>query len=101
MFPQLAVAIKEKNLRLSELKVAASRLIESKLGKKLLRNLLKYLAYEYDPQFVRDLWKESKCEWKDFLNDEDPKEFIRENVCTNKFRFFFTINLKYSLNNNK
>lgn len=76
--------------------MAAARLIENQLGNKLLRNLLKYLAYEYGPQFVRDLWKESNCEWKDFLN-EDPKEFIRENVCYN-ICFSFVFDLRYLLN---
>lgn len=77
-----AVAITENIIKLNELKAAAHKLIESNLGRKLLSHLLKYLAYEYGPQYVRNLWAESRCQWKDFLNDDDPKEFIKENVST-------------------
>lgn len=47
---------------------------------KLLGKLLPYLGYDGGPQFLRDLWKRSKCTWEDFVVDGDVKRFIESNV---------------------
>lgn len=75
-----AVVFKEQIIKLADLKTAANSLIECQMGGKLLSHLLKYLAYEYGPHYVRDLWSESKCQWKDFIGSDDSKEFIKNNV---------------------
>lgn len=45
---------------------------------KILGILLPFMAYEYGPQFVRDLWKRSECKWEQFVVDVD--EFVERNV---------------------
>lgn len=47
---------------------------------KLLGILLNYLGYEYGPQYVRDLWKRSKCKWDQFIVDGNVDQFIESNV---------------------
>lgn len=41
---------------------------------KLLGNLLRYMASEYGPQFVRDVWQRSQCKWEHF--DRSVNEFL-------------------------
>lgn len=54
--------------------------IEKESRSKLLGILLTYLGYEYGPQFVRDLWKRSKCKWSDFIVDGSVEQFLDTNV---------------------
>lgn len=45
---------------------------------KLLGLLLPFMAYEYGPQYVRDLWKRSDCKWEQF--DSDVEQFLEQYV---------------------
>lgn len=47
---------------------------------KLLGALLPHLAYEYGPQYVRDLWKQSKCKWDQFVEADKVNSFIERHV---------------------
>lgn len=79
------MTFKENVLNLEDLKEAAHTLIKSGAGGKLLSTVLPSLAYEYGPQFVRALWEDSKCEWSDFIQNVDPKEFIQKHVGSARF----------------
>lgn len=46
----------------------------------ILGILLPFMAYEYGPQFVRDLWKRSECKWEQFVVDGNVDKFVEENV---------------------
>jgi len=50
---------------------------------KLLGILLPFMAYEYGPQYVRDLWKRSDCKWEQFVVNGNVDEFVERN----KLRF--------------
>lgn len=73
------MVLKEGVINLSELKESGNELFESNVGGKLIRDLLKHLAYEFGPEFVRDLWKNSKCSFSHFVKT-DIKAFVQENV---------------------
>lgn len=45
---------------------------------KLLGILLHFMAYEYGPQSVRDLWKRSNCKWEQF--DSNVDQFLEQYV---------------------
>lgn len=47
---------------------------------KVLGSLLTYLAYEYGPQYVRDLWKRSKCKFSDFVLNDEVEKFVEKYV---------------------
>lgn len=47
---------------------------------KLLGILLTFLAYEYGPQYVRDLWKRSKCKWEQFVVNDNVEAFLERYV---------------------
>lgn len=64
---------------MSELKSYASEIIKQGSGGDLLGSLLTYLAYEYGPQYARDLWNKSKCRWQQFVNN-NVEEFIEKYV---------------------
>lgn len=46
---------------------------------KILGELLPFMAYEYGPQYVRKLWKQSGCKWEQFV-DGDVNQFLDRNV---------------------
>lgn len=54
---------------------------------KILASLLPFMAYEYGPQFVRDLWKRSDCKWEQFANDGSIDRFVEQNVIFSFFVF--------------
>lgn len=68
-----AVAFFNDIITLNELKNMAE---ESRA--KLLGILLPFMAYEYGPQYVRDLWKRSDCKWEQF--DSDVEQFLEQYV---------------------
>lgn len=68
-----AVAFFNGIITLNELKNMAE---ESRA--KLLGILLPFMAYEYGPQYVRDLWKRSDCKWEQF--DSDVEQFLKQYV---------------------
>ncbi|XP_055299644.1 eukaryotic translation initiation factor 4 gamma 3-like [Sitodiplosis mosellana] len=51
---------------------------DKKSRAKLLGCLLPYLAYEYGPQYVRDLWKQSDCKWEQFVVDGSVDKFVEQ-----------------------
>lgn len=69
----IAVAFFNNNITLNDLKNMAE---ESRA--KLLGILLPFLAYEYGPQFVRDLWKRSDCKWEQF--DSNVEQYLERYV---------------------
>lgn len=68
-----AVAFFNDIITLNELKNMAE---ESRA--KLLGKLLPFMAYEYGPKYVRDLWKRSDCKWEQF--DSDVEQFLEQYV---------------------
>lgn len=66
-------------ISLNELQNIATELIKANGGGKLIGPLIVHLAYEYGPFYARDLWKRSKLQWQQFVND-DVKEFIQRCV---------------------
>lgn len=64
---------------------------------KLLGVLLTYLGYEYGPQFVRDLWKRSKCKWDDFAVNS-VEQFLDSNVSIRSHVFILNL-FQYSICN--
>lgn len=65
----------------------------------MLGCLLPFLAYEYGPQYVRDLWKRSDCKWEQFVVDGSVNEFVEQNVSKQirSFYFFFSVSILFSL----
>lgn len=47
---------------------------------RILGILLPFMAYEYGPQYVRDLWKRSECKWEQFVVSGNVDEFVEQNV---------------------
>lgn len=47
---------------------------------KVLGSLLTYLAYAYGPQYVRNLWKRSKCKFSDFVPNDEVEKFVEKYV---------------------
>lgn len=63
---------------------------------KILGVVLPFMAYEYGPHFVRNLWKQSGCKWEQF--DTNVDQFLERNVSQK----IVTNNLsKFELNENK
>lgn len=97
IFSVAAVAFFEKLITLNDLKNTA----EESRGT-ILKCLLPFLAYEYGPQFVRDLWKRSNCKWEQFVVNGNVNEFVEENVselahchCSSLRIFIFFSNQHY------
>lgn len=47
---------------------------------KVLGSLLTYLGYAYGPQYVRNLWKRSKCKFSDFVPNDEVEKFVEKYV---------------------
>lgn len=77
--PFAASVIKKNVLTLSELKTCAADVIKQEAGGDLLGSMLSHLAYEFGPQYVRDLWSKSECQWQQFVSD-DFEDFIAKYV---------------------
>lgn len=45
---------------------------------KILGVLLPFMAHEYGPYFVRNLWQQSGCKWEQF--DTNVDQFLERNV---------------------
>lgn len=72
-FSFIAVALFSGVVTLNDLK----NMDEESRGK-ILGALLPFMAYEYGPHFVRNLWKQSGCKWEQF--DTNVDQFLERNV---------------------
>ncbi|XP_031622161.1 eukaryotic translation initiation factor 4G isoform X2 [Contarinia nasturtii] len=71
----ISVAFFSNIITLNDLKNTAE---ESRA--KILASLLPFMAYEYGPQYLRDLWKRSDCKWEQFVADgSDIANFVEQN----------------------